>query len=99
MSVQQFDYTKISELPSTSSISNNDVIIINHNGVTSKISASDLLIWINNNVTVDLTSLTNRVAALEGSMTTLSATVGDNSGTINNIISAGPGLLGIDVSS
>lgn len=38
MATQILDYKKISELPSVQEVADNDVLVLNHNGITSKIS-------------------------------------------------------------
>lgn len=38
MATQILDYKKISELPSVQEVADDDVLVLNHNGITSKIS-------------------------------------------------------------
>ena len=90
MATQILDYKKISELPSVQEVADNDVLVLNHNGITSKISFADLMNIINSKVTHDLSELTQNATR------TLATTVSENSATINNIITAGFSLIGID---
>lgn len=96
MATQVLDYKKISELPPVTAVGDNDVLVLNHSGVTSKIKFSDLMIIINSKVTHDLSTLTARIDILETTTSNLATTVTDNSETINNIITAGFNLIGID---
>lgn len=99
MSAQTFEYTKVSQLPSVTELANSDVFIVNASGRTSKISLTNLISIINASISQDITSLSNRVNTLEGTTSTLAGTVSDNSQTINNIITAGFNLIGVDVPS
>lgn len=96
MASQILDYKKISELPSVQEVADNDVLVLNHNGVTSKISFVDLMAIINSKVTHDLSEITQRVASVESATRTLATTVSEDNETINNIITAGFNLIGID---
>lgn len=103
MAVQNLDYTKVSELPVASEVSDTDVLIINHNNVTSKIEFSVLMEIIDSKVTHDLgeiqselTELKNSVATLTNTVSTLATTVNEHTQTINNIITAGFNLIGVD---
>ena len=93
---QQLQYLKISELPSASVAVDNDVLIINHDGITSKIKFSDLMSIINEGITTDITDITERLSKVETATSTLATTVKDNTETISNIITAGFNLIGID---
>lgn len=94
--VQDFVYTKVSELPPTTTIDGGDVLIVNHAGKTSKITFSNLMVIINDNVTHDLTDIENRLTALETNAGIISNTVNEQGQTIDNIITAGFNLIGID---
>lgn len=96
MAVQVLDYKKISQLPSVTTVGDNDVLVLNHSGVTSKIKFSDLMSIINSKVTHDVSALEARITSLEGTTSTLATTVADDTATINNIITAGFNLIGID---
>ena len=99
MSAQSFEYTKVSQLPAVTDLTNSDVFIVNASGRTSKISLTNLISIINASISQDITSLTTRVTTLEGTTSTLASTVSDNSQTISNIITAGFNLIGVDVPS
>lgn len=96
MAVQEFKYLKVSELPIVNNVSNEDVLVINHDGVTSKIKFTDLVNIINRQISGDIDSIESRLNTVEGALTTLASTVSDNTGTINNIITAGFNLIGAD---
>jgi hypothetical protein len=97
MSAQTFEYTKVSQLPAVTDLANSDVFIVNASGHTSKISLTNLIAIINASISQDISSLTTRVTTLEGTTSSLAGTVSDNSQTINNIITAGFNLIGVDV--
>ena len=96
MAVQNFDYTKISELPLVSEVDDEDVLVINHTGRTSKIKYSALKDLISATITADVDALEQRVNTLTSTTSELATTVADHTGTINNIITAGFNLIGID---
>lgn len=96
MAVQEFKYLKVSELPIANNAGNEDVLVINHDGVTSKIKFTDLVNIINSQISSDVDSIERRLNTVEGALTTLASTVSDNTGTINNIITAGFNLIGAD---
>lgn len=96
MATQPFTYKKISELPSANTINDSDVIIVNHNGKTSKMTFADLMGVINTKVVHDLSRIESRLTSVENATSTLATTVNDNTGTINNIITAGFNLIGIE---
>lgn len=96
MAVQEFKYLKVSELPVVNTVSNEDVLVINHAGVTSKIKFSDLVGIINSQISSDIDNIESRLSIVESAVTTLGSTVSDNTGTINNIITAGFNLIGAD---
>ena len=96
MASQPFTYKKISELPSANTINNSDVLIVNHNNKTSKITFEDLMSVINAKVVHDLSGIESRLTNVENATSTLATTVNDNTGTINNIITAGFNLIGIE---
>ena len=96
MATQILDYKKISELPSVNELADNDVLVLNHNGITSKISFVNLMAIINSKVTHDLSTIEQRVNSIESATTTLATTVAEDNATINNIINAGFNLIGID---
>ena len=85
MSAQSLSFTKISQLPAANQISNSDVIIINHNGVTSKMLYLDFKNLIQSDIDAEVDALTARVSTLEE--------------TVNNIITASFNLIGIDTVS
>lgn len=68
MATQILDYKKISELPSVNEIADDDVLVLNHNGISS----------------------------VETATSTLATAVSEDNATINNIITAGFNLIGID---
>lgn len=96
MATQILDYKKISELPSVNVVADNDVLVLNHNGITSKISFNDLMTVIDGKVTHDLSELVRRIESVETATSTLATTVSEDNETINNIITAGFNLIGID---
>lgn len=96
MASQPFTYKKISELPSANTINDSDVLIVNHNGKTSKITFEDLMSVINAKVVHDLSGIESRLTNVENATSRLATTVSDNTGTINNIITAGFNLIGIE---
>lgn len=97
MAVQDFTYTKISKLTESLSIDNDTVFPITIGGVTKKIKYSTLLSAIATAIGSDISALTQRVATLEGSVSNLGTTVSDHTGTINNIITAGFNVIGVDL--
>lgn len=99
MAIQNFSYTKVSELPLVNQISNDDVIIINHNGVTSKMTYSQFKELIQSSIDSEITALTTRVTTLENSTSSLATRVTESEGTINNIITAGFNLIGVDTNA
>ena len=96
MAVQNIESTKVSELPSQTDVADTDVLIYNHNGITSKIKFSDLMTVINSKVKHDTTAINNRLSTLESNYSALSSAVSDNTGTINNIVTAAFNLIEID---
>ena len=96
MAVQNFDYTKISELTAVSEVDDEGVLVINHAGKTSKIKYSVLKGLLQNDIATDIDELTKKVNTLSTTMSELASTVSDNTGTINNIITAGFNLIGVD---
>lgn len=97
MAIQDFTYTKISQLPESLTIDSNTVFPITIGGVTKKITYGTLLTAISAVISGDITSLTQRVATLENSVSSLGATVADHTGTIDNIITAGFNVIGMDL--
>lgn len=97
MAVQVLDFTKISELIETQTINNDSVFIVNVNNVTYKIKYSTLVSAIQSVISGDITALTNRVTALETASSNMASSISDLNGTVNNIITAGFNLIGIDV--
>ena len=97
MAVQDFTYTKISELTESLSIDNDTVFPITIGGVTKKIKYSTLLSAISTAIGTDISALAQRVTTLEGSVSSLGSTVSDQTGTINNIITAGFNVIGMDL--
>lgn len=96
MSSQPFTYKKISELPSANTVNDSDVLIVNHNNKTSKITFVDLMKVINAKVVHDLSGIETRLTNVENATSTLATTVSDNTETIDNIITAGFNLIGIE---
>lgn len=97
---QNFQYTKISELPTTTSIDENSQIIVNVGNQTKIISFADLQNAILSEVNLALSSLIHRVENLEGTVqqlgprvTTAEENISNNSDTISNIITAGFNLI------
>lgn len=99
MASQNFQYTKVSELPLVTTISNDDVIIVNHSGVTSKMSYASFKELVQAEVETEITALTQRVTTLESAVSSLGTRLTDAEGTINNIITAGFNLIGVDASN
>lgn len=97
MAVQYLDFTKISELIETQVINNDSVFVVNVNGVTHKIKYVTLLNAISAVISGDISALTQRVSALETASSTMASNISDLNGTVNNIITAGFNLIGIDV--
>lgn len=97
MAVQVLDFTKISELIETQTINNDSVFVVNVNNVTYKIKYSTLVSAIQSVISGDITALANRVTALETASSTMASSISDLNGTVNNIITAGFNLIGIDV--
>lgn len=96
MSAQSLSFTKVSQLPAASQISNSDVIIINHNGVTSKMLYLDFKNLIQSDIDAEVDALTDRVHTLETTCSTLATRVSTLEATVNNIITASFNLIGID---
>lgn len=131
MAAQSFQYTKISELPATNTITDDSVVVVNVGNATKKMTYANLKSAILADITATVSGLATRVGALEtsvsslgtrmttaegsistlqGKVSTLETDVGslktrmstaesnitDNTGTINNIITAGFNLIGVD---
>ncbi len=90
----EFEYKKISSLPPVTNLTDTDVFIVNANGVTSKIALSELARIIVSSL--DLTSLESRITDVETTTSTLTTTVNEQANTIENIITAGFNLIGIE---
>lgn len=97
MAVQVLDFTKISELIETQTINNDSVFVVNVNNVTYKIKYSTLVSAIQSVISGDITALAQRVTALETASSSMASSISDLNGTVNNIITAGMNLIGIDV--
>lgn len=103
MAAQSFQYTKISELNSTTTATDDSLLVINVGGNTKKITYAVLKNLITSTISQSLAALTTRVGNLETSvsglstrMTTAEGDITDLQGTVNNIITAGFNLIGID---
>ena len=90
-----FEYKKVSQLPTASSVSATDVIVMNINGKTSKVAVSALVDFVKTQVSTS--ALEGKVTELTNNMATLSSSVTANTETINNIITAGFNIIGVDV--
>jgi hypothetical protein len=99
MSAQSLSFTKVSQLPATTQISDSDVIIVNHNGVTSKMLYSDFKNLIQSDIDAEVDALTTRVSTLETTCSSLATRVSTLEATVNNIITASFNLIGIDAPS
>lgn len=96
MGVQTFTYKKVSELPSVSQLAESDVFIVNKSGETSKITLADLIAIFNGAIETDISEIKTRLGVLENTTSTLATNVSDNTTTINNIITAGFNLIGVN---
>lgn len=96
MAAQTFTYKKVSELPSVSQLAESDVFIVNKSGETSKITLADLITIFNGAIETDIGDIKTRLGLLENTTSTLASNVSDNTTTINNIITAGFNLIGVD---
>ena len=103
MASQTLQYTKISDLTASTTLTDDSVIVINVGNVTKKMTIANLKSNILSAITGDITALTTRVGNLETAVTGLgtrmSAAEGDITdleGTVNNIITAGFNLIGVD---
>jgi hypothetical protein len=96
MSAQSLSFTKVSQLPAANQISESDVIIINHNGVTSKMLYLDFKNLIQSDIDAEVDALTARVSTLETTCSSLATRVSTLEETVNNIITASFNLIGID---
>lgn len=92
--MSEFKYKKISSLPPVTNLTDTDVFIVNANGTTSKIALSDLARIIVSSL--DLTSLESRISGVETTTSTLTTTVNEQATTIENIITAGFNLIGVE---
>ena len=61
-----------------------------------KISFSDLMTIIDSKVTHNLSEIEQRISSVENATSTLATTVSEDNATINNIITTGFNLIGID---
>lgn len=93
---EELIYTKISELPITTTLDDDDIFVLNHLKKTSTIKFITLMAIINSKVEHDLTDIINSINELKQNYSTLSTTVANNTETINNIITAGFNLIGLD---
>lgn len=75
MSVQSFEYTKISNLPAVNALTGTDVFVVNASGETSKISLTSLINIITAGVSGDVSALASRVTTAENNITALSGRV------------------------
>ena len=82
MSVLNFEYTKISELPAVNALTGTDVFIVNASGETSKISLTNLISIITSGISGDISSLANRVSTAESNITSLSGRLDTDEGNI-----------------
>lgn len=103
MAAQNFQYTKISELGSSTTLTDDSVIVINVGNVTKKMTIASLKSNILSSIIADITSLTTRVGNLETAvtglgtrMTAAEGDISDLEGTVSNIITAGFNLIGVD---
>lgn len=75
MGVQNFKFTKVSELPAVTQISDNNVIIINHNGMTSKMSTLNFKKLIQAEIEIEITELQGEVNTLKTATSNLASRV------------------------
>ena len=73
-----------------------NVFIVNKSGETSKITLADLIAIFNGAIETDISEIKTRLGVLENTTSTLATNVSDNTTTINNIITAGFNLIGVD---
>lgn len=106
MASQNFQYTKISELGSSTTLTDDSVIVINVGNVTKKMTIASLKTNILSAINTAISGLTTRVGDLETAVTGLGTRMGavegdvtDLEGTVSNIITAGFNLIGIDTSN
>lgn len=88
------EYKKISQLPAATAVGDNDIFVMNANGKTCKVSLSTIVSYVVSQI--NLNAVEQRLKGVEDSVTNLSNTVAENSGSIDNIIAAGFNLIGID---
>lgn len=103
MASQTLQYTKISDLAASTTLTDDSVIVINVGNVTKKMTIASLKSNILSAISGQISALTQRVSDLETAtsglgtrMTTVEGDVSDLEGTVNNIITAGFNLIGVD---
>lgn len=103
MASQSFQYTKISDLASSTTLTDDSVIVINVGNVTKKMTIASLKSNILSAINTAISGLTTRVGDLETAVSGLGTRMGaaegdinDLEGTVNNIITAGFNLIGVD---
>jgi hypothetical protein len=96
-------YTKISDLSTSTTLTDDSVIVINVGNVTKKMTIAALKSNILNAISQQITQLTNSVSNLETAVSELGTRMGTAEGditdlevTVNNIITAGFNLIGVD---
>lgn len=103
MASQTLQYTKISDLSASTTLTDDSVIVINVGNVTKKMTIASLKANILSAISAQITALTTRVGDLETAvtglgtrMTAAEGDITDLEGTVNNIITAGFNLIGVD---
>ena len=106
MASQTLQYTKISDLSASTTLTDDSVIVINVGNVTKKMTIAAFKANVLSAIASQITALTSRVGDLETAvsglgtrMTTAEGDITDLEGTVNNIITAGFNLIGVDTPS
>lgn len=85
MAVQNFQYTKISELPATNTITDDSVVVVNVANATKKMTYANLKSAILGDITAAVSALTTRVGTLETSVSSLGTRMTTAEGSISTL--------------
>ena len=85
MAVQNFQYTKISELPATNTITDDSVVVVNVANATKKMTYANLKSAILADITAAVSALTARVGTLETSVSSLGTRMTTAEGSISTL--------------
>lgn len=85
MASQNLQFTKISELPPTNTISDTDILVINVSGVTKSITFENLKTFILGNISEQISGLVGNMTTLQSQMNALGVLVGDLNTSVTSL--------------